>query len=221
MSPRAAPWRFIPMRSPKPSPAKGRSASNGKRTSAGSALTPLDTILVAVGGGGLIAGVAAWFDGRVKVVGVEPEGSCALHAALAAGRPVDVAVQIGGGRFARRAQRRRAQSRDRSTRGRSRRAGERRGDPRRPARRSGAISRSSPSPAARRPTRRWRAAPTARPPGERVGVLVCGANADLAALAAAAAGLGCCDTAKPRTMVRAASRTPAPAFAPRWGVAKW
>lgn len=53
----------------------------------------LDTILVAVGGGGLIAGVAAWFAGRVKVVGVEPEGSCALHAALAAGRPVDVSVR--------------------------------------------------------------------------------------------------------------------------------
>ncbi len=56
-------------------------------------LPPLDTVLVAVGGGGLIAGVAAWFAGRVKVVGVEPEGSRALHAALAAGEPVDVGVQ--------------------------------------------------------------------------------------------------------------------------------
>ncbi len=54
---------------------------------------PLDTVLVAVGGGGLIAGVAAWFDSQVRVVGVEPEGSCALHAALAAGQPVDVSVQ--------------------------------------------------------------------------------------------------------------------------------
>jgi threonine dehydratase len=54
---------------------------------------PLDTALVAVGGGGLIAGVGAWFDNRVKVVGIEPEGSRALHAALAAGRPVDVPVQ--------------------------------------------------------------------------------------------------------------------------------
>jgi threonine dehydratase len=52
----------------------------------------IDTVLVAVGGGGLIAGVAAWFAGRVKVVGVEPEGSRALHAALAAGGPVDVEV---------------------------------------------------------------------------------------------------------------------------------
>ncbi len=62
------------------------------------AQTPdLDTVLVAVGGGGLIAGVAAFAQGglkvgRIKVVGVEPEGSCALHAALAAGAPVDVEV---------------------------------------------------------------------------------------------------------------------------------
>ena len=56
------------------------------------ALPPLDTVLVAVGGAGLIAGVAAWFAGRVRVVGVEPEGSRALHAALEAGRPVDVSV---------------------------------------------------------------------------------------------------------------------------------
>src|SRR5215208_5782494 len=52
----------------------------------------LDTVLVAVGGGGLISGVASWWAGRVKVVGVEPEGSRALHAALAAGGPVDVEV---------------------------------------------------------------------------------------------------------------------------------
>jgi threonine dehydratase len=52
----------------------------------------LDTVLVAVGGGGLISGVARWFDRRVKVVGVEPEGSRALAAALAAGGPVDVEV---------------------------------------------------------------------------------------------------------------------------------
>ncbi len=55
-------------------------------------LQKLDTVLVAVGGGGLIAGVAAWFAGRVKVVGVEPEGSRALDAALKAKAPVDVAV---------------------------------------------------------------------------------------------------------------------------------
>jgi threonine dehydratase len=54
---------------------------------------PLDTVLVAVGGGGLIGGIATWFGRRVKVVGVEPEGSRALHSALAAGGPVDVDVQ--------------------------------------------------------------------------------------------------------------------------------
>jgi threonine dehydratase len=52
----------------------------------------LDTVLVATGGGGLVSGIGAWFDKRVKVVAVEPEGSCALHAALAAGKPVDVSV---------------------------------------------------------------------------------------------------------------------------------
>jgi threonine dehydratase len=57
------------------------------------ALPKLDTMLVAVGGGGLIAGIAAWFAGKVNVIGVEPEGSCALHDALAAGRPVDVSVK--------------------------------------------------------------------------------------------------------------------------------
>ena len=45
------------------------------------------------GRGGLIAGVAAWWRGRVKVVGVEPEGSRCLHAALEAGHPVDVTVE--------------------------------------------------------------------------------------------------------------------------------
>jgi threonine dehydratase len=56
-------------------------------------LKRLDTVLIAVGGGGLISGVAAWFQGRVKVVGVEPEGSRALHAALEANQPVDVSVK--------------------------------------------------------------------------------------------------------------------------------
>jgi threonine dehydratase len=53
---------------------------------------PVDTVLVAVGGGGLIGGIAAWFAGRVKVVGVEPERIPALHGALAAGHPVEVEV---------------------------------------------------------------------------------------------------------------------------------
>ena len=52
----------------------------------------LDTLLVAVGGGGLIGGIAAWYAGRVKVVAVETEGCAALHGALKAGAPVDVQV---------------------------------------------------------------------------------------------------------------------------------
>jgi threonine dehydratase len=49
----------------------------------------LDSVLVAVGGGGLIGGIAAWYGGRAKVVGVEPELAPTLERALAAGRPVD------------------------------------------------------------------------------------------------------------------------------------
>ena len=49
----------------------------------------LDTLLVAVGGGGLIGGLAAWYSGRVKIIGVEPEAAPTLAHALRAGRPVD------------------------------------------------------------------------------------------------------------------------------------
>jgi threonine dehydratase len=49
----------------------------------------LDTLLVAVGGGGLIGGISAWYRGRIRIVGVEPEGAPSLAMALAAGRPVD------------------------------------------------------------------------------------------------------------------------------------
>jgi len=54
----------------------------------------ITTLLVAVGGGGLIAGIAAWYQGRIKVVGVEPELAPTLTRALAAGRPVD--AEAGG-----------------------------------------------------------------------------------------------------------------------------
>jgi threonine dehydratase len=54
----------------------------------------IDTLLVSVGGGGLIAGVAAWYAGRIKVVGVEPFASPTLTKALQAGRPVD--AEAGG-----------------------------------------------------------------------------------------------------------------------------
>lgn len=53
-----------------------------------------ETVLVAVGGGGLIGGVAAWFAGDVRVVGVEPTTCPTMHAALEAGEPVD--VEVGG-----------------------------------------------------------------------------------------------------------------------------
>jgi threonine dehydratase len=49
----------------------------------------IDTLLVAVGGGGLIGGIAAWFAGRKRIIAVEPELSPTLHAAFAAGAPVD------------------------------------------------------------------------------------------------------------------------------------
>src|SRR5208337_4313902 len=49
----------------------------------------LDTLLVAVGGGGLIVGIAAWYAGRLKLIGVEPEAAPTLSNALEAGRPVD------------------------------------------------------------------------------------------------------------------------------------
>ncbi len=49
----------------------------------------LDTVLVAVGGGGLIGGIAAWYAGATNVVAVEPEGAPTLAHALAAGEPVD------------------------------------------------------------------------------------------------------------------------------------
>lgn len=52
----------------------------------------LTHLLVAVGGGGLIGGIAAWYAGRASVVGVEPEGCPALHDALRAGRPVPAPV---------------------------------------------------------------------------------------------------------------------------------
>ena len=54
----------------------------------------LDTLLVAVGGGGLIGGIAAWYGGRVQLIGVEPEAAPTLARALEAGRPVD--AEAGG-----------------------------------------------------------------------------------------------------------------------------
>jgi threonine dehydratase len=49
----------------------------------------IDTLLVAVGGGGLIGGIASWYAGRIKIVGVEPETAPTLFNAMRAGKPVD------------------------------------------------------------------------------------------------------------------------------------
>jgi threonine dehydratase len=49
----------------------------------------LETLLVPVGGGGLIGGIAGWYAGRARVIGVEPTGAPTLFEALRAGKPVD------------------------------------------------------------------------------------------------------------------------------------
>jgi threonine dehydratase len=54
----------------------------------------LDTLLVACGGGGLIGGIAGWCQGHVRIIGVEPEKAPTLYRALEAGRPVD--AEAGG-----------------------------------------------------------------------------------------------------------------------------
>jgi threonine dehydratase len=70
-----------------------------------------DTVIAAVGGGGLLSGIAVGYEGRARVIGAEPEGAPTMTAALRAGRPVDapagsVAVdslaprQVGGLTFA-------------------------------------------------------------------------------------------------------------------------
>ena len=56
--------------------------------------TDIDTLFVSVGGGGLIAGIAAWYAGAIKVFGVEPFASPTLTKAFEAGRPVD--AEAGG-----------------------------------------------------------------------------------------------------------------------------
>jgi threonine dehydratase len=57
-------------------------------------VSQLTTLLIAVGGGGLIAGIAAWYAGRIKIVGVEPVQAPTLTRAFEAGRPID--AEAGG-----------------------------------------------------------------------------------------------------------------------------
>ena len=52
----------------------------------------IETMLIAVGGGGLIGGISAWFQDRLSIIGVEPVTACTLHTAIEAGAPVDVSV---------------------------------------------------------------------------------------------------------------------------------
>lgn len=141
----------------------------------------LDTILIAVGGGGLIGGVAAWFAGRVRVVGVESENTPSLARALAAGRPVD--VEVGGiavdSLGARRAgqiafeQARQYVARIALVSDESIRAAQRIlwRDLRIIAEPGGATATAALLSGAYQPS-----------PGERVGVVICGGNADLTAL---------------------------------------
>jgi len=54
----------------------------------------LESLLVAVGGGGLLGGIAAWYGGNVRLIAVEPERCPTLTRASASGRPVD--AEVGG-----------------------------------------------------------------------------------------------------------------------------
>jgi threonine dehydratase len=54
----------------------------------------VDTLLVSVGGGGLIGGIASWYGGKIRIIGIEPEKAPTLTRALAAGKPVD--AEAGG-----------------------------------------------------------------------------------------------------------------------------
>jgi threonine dehydratase len=56
-------------------------------------LPEIDTLLVAVGGGGLIGGIAAWYAGRIRIIAIEPEGAPTLHRAFEAGHPVDAPAE--------------------------------------------------------------------------------------------------------------------------------
>ncbi|MEJ1161864.1 threonine/serine dehydratase [Prosthecomicrobium sp. N25] len=143
----------------------------------------LDTVLVAAGGGGLVAGIGLWFGRRTKVVAVEPQGSRALHAALEAGGPVDVPVEsiaadsLGARRVgdlvyavARDCVDEVVLVGDNAIEETQRRLWRRFGIAAEPG---GAAALSALLPGGYRPA-----------PGERVGVLVCGSNVDLAKLAA-------------------------------------
>jgi threonine dehydratase len=164
---------------------QGAVALEWERDLAALGLPKLDTALVAVGGGGLISGVAVAFAGATRVIGVEPEGSRCLHAALEAGQPVDVPVRsvaadslgarrVGALNFAilRETVERVALVSDEAIRAAQRALWREFNIVAEPG---GAAAYAALLSGAYRPA-----------PGERVGVLLCGANADLADLAALA-----------------------------------
>ncbi len=140
----------------------------------------IDTVLVAVGGGGLIAGIASWFAGvDVRVIGVEPSTSRSMHAALESGR----ARGRAGVRARRGLPRHAAHRRDRvrgGERGPRRARGARRGrrDPRGAA---GDLAHAQGVRRARGRRGDGRADERRVPAGadERIVVLICGANGDL------------------------------------------
>ena len=97
------PMRLRPARRgrSKPAPCRYRRSTRtkpswdrGRRPRTRATAADIDTVLVSVGGGGLIAGIAAWYAGRIKVVGVEPLASPTLTKAFEAGHPVD--AEAGG-----------------------------------------------------------------------------------------------------------------------------
>lgn len=141
----------------------------------------LDTILIAVGGGGLIGGVTAWYAGSVRIVGVESESTPSLARALEAGRPID--VEVGGiavdslgarrvGQIAFEQMRQHGVSvvlvSDESIRAAQRMLWR---DLRIVAEPGGATATAALLSGAYRPS-----------PGERIGVVICGGNADLTTL---------------------------------------
>ena len=142
----------------------------------------LDTVLVAVGGGGLIAGIAAWYGRRVKVVGVEPEGSRACMLRSKRAGPVDVTVEsVAADSLGARNTGQLVYDIARAER-RSRRAGAGRCDRRRRSACCGIACASPPSRAARPRSRALISGRYKPRADEKVGVLLCGANVDLAKL---------------------------------------
>lgn len=141
----------------------------------------LDVVLLAVGGGGLIGGVSSWFAGTTRVIGVEPESAPSMTRALDAGEPLDVEVggvavdslgarRVGAQAFAlaRQYVERVVLVSDESIRAAQRTLWN---DLRIAAEPGGATATAALLSGAYQPA-----------PGERVGVVICGGNADLTAL---------------------------------------